>query len=321
MLLAIGCLYCVNNQSLYVLKHQGDVAIIWIHVDAGQICLSSIGIINHIRRALEMSFELVWRDEVYQIVGVKVENWDNGIFLSQPHLTWKILEENQFLTSNAATPMVSGLLLTTAKDDDVAMDQTKYLSVIGSLSYLAIGTHPDIAFAVNYLARFLAKPQKEHWTALKHFLRYLLGTRTKGILFKNDDVNEELEVFCDSNWGCESSRSTHGYVIFLYGCPIGWISRHQACVATSTCHAEYMALGTLARETVWVINVMQELIGIKLKAMMWCDNTAEVKVAMDLHLTKKSHHVGREVDYVNEQIYDGILRVLWIDSWQFSLSL
>lgn len=238
------------------------------------------------------------------------------MFLSQPHLTRTILEDNDFLTSNAATPMVAGLVLTTANDDDVALDQTRYLLIIGSLSYLAVGTRPDIAFAVNYLARFLAKPQKEHWLAVKHVLRYLLGTWTEGILFKNNDVNEELEVYCDSNWGGENSRSTHGYVIFLYGCPIGWMSRQQACVATSTCHAEYMALGRSAREVVWVINVVRELIGIKMKATMWCDNTAAVKVAMDLHLTKKSHHVAREFHYVNEQIYDEVLKVLWIDSAQ-----
>lgn len=64
--------------------------------------------------------------------------------------------------------MVSGLLLTTASSDEHANDQTKYLSLIGSLSYLAVGTRPDIAFTVNYLARFSAKPRVEHWTALKH---------------------------------------------------------------------------------------------------------------------------------------------------------
>lgn len=127
-------------------------------------------------------------------------------------------------------------------------------------------------------------------------------------------MNERLEVFCDANWGREASRSTHGYVIFLFGCPIGWMSRRQGCVATSMCHAEYMSLGVAARETVWVINVLEELIGTKMKALVYCNNTAAVKVAMDLHLTKKSHHVAREFHYVNEQIYDKVLDVVWIDS-------
>lgn len=264
----IGCSYCVNDQSLYVLKHQSETAVIWIHVDDGQICALGQNIINHIRKALEQSFELVWQDEVDQIVGVKVDVRRDGIFLSQPHLTRTILEENGFMTSSAATPMVAGLILATAAEGAAPIDQSKYLSVIGSLSYLAVGTRPDIAFTVNYLARFSAKPQNEHWVALKHLLRYLSGSRNEGILLKNDDVNGELEVFCDSNWGGEYSRSTHGFVIFLFGCPVSWMSRRQGCVATSTCHAEYMALGMTARETVWVINVIEELIGVKMKAII-----------------------------------------------------
>lgn len=70
----IGCSYCVNDQSLYVLKHQSGTAIIWIHVDDGQICASSLEIVNHICKASEMSFKLVWQDNVDQIVGVKIEN-------------------------------------------------------------------------------------------------------------------------------------------------------------------------------------------------------------------------------------------------------
>lgn len=77
-----------------------------------------------------------------------------------------------------------------------------------------------------------------------------------------------------------------------------------------------MALGTYARETVWVFNAVQELIGVKMKSTMWCDNTAAVKVAMELHLTKKSHHVAREFHYINEQIYNDVLKGLWIDSPQ-----
>lgn len=314
VLSGIVCAYCVNDQSIYVLKHKAEVAVVWIHVDDGQICASSLVIIDYIRKALERSFELVWQDNVDQIVGVKIKQDADGLFLSQPNLTRTILEDNGFLTSAAATPMVAGMQLISAEPDAEPVEQNKYLSLIGSLSYLAVGTRPDIAFAVNYLARFSARPQHDHWTALKHLLSYLSSTAEEGIRFKNDDVNNCLEVFCDANWGGEGSRSTHGYIIYLFGNPIGWMSRRQSCVATSTCHTEYMSLGTAARETVWVINVVEELLGSKLKATVFCDNTAAVKVAVDLHLTKKSHHVACEFHYVNEQIDDGVLQVMWIDS-------
>lgn len=250
VLIGIGCAFCASDQSLYVLRYKSDTAILWIHVDDGQICASSLEIVGYIRKALEKSFKLVWQDCVDQIVGIKVEHRTEGLFLSQPHLTRSILSDQGFETSSASTPMVASLQLETAAAGSTPLEASRYLSIIGSLSYLAVGTRPDIAFSVNYLARFSACPQKEHWTAVKHLLRYLSSTIDDGIWFWYGDVNGKLDVYCDANWGGEGSRSTHGYVIFLYGCPVGWASRRQSCVATSTCHAEYMALGTATREVV-----------------------------------------------------------------------
>lgn len=96
-----------------------------------------------------------------------------------------------------------------------------------------------------------------------------------------------LDVFYDGTWGGggESSISTHGYNVFLFGCPIGWMSWRQACVATSTCHSEYTALGASAREMVWVINVLEEVISFWLKSTIYCNNTAAVKATIYLHIT------------------------------------
>lgn len=256
----IGCAFCVRDQSLYVLRYKNDTAIVWIHVDDGQICGLSLEIVKYIRMALEKTFDLVWQEKVEQIVGVKVEHRKEGLFLSQPHLMSSLLEEHGFAMSSAATPMVVELQLETPAAGVPGVDVPRYLSVIGSLSYLAVGTRPNIAFAVNYLARFSACPQSEHWTAVKHLLRYLILTKSHGVMFLYGDVNWRLEVYCNTNWGGEGSRSTHGYFIFLFGCPIGWASRRQSCVATSTCHAEYMALGTATREVMWVINLMHDLV-------------------------------------------------------------
>ncbi|MBW0509714.1 hypothetical protein O181_049429 [Austropuccinia psidii MF-1] len=46
------------------------------------------------------------------------------------------------------------------------LEQKWYQSIIGSLNYLALGTRPDLSFAVGYLARYAGSPQQEHWDAL-----------------------------------------------------------------------------------------------------------------------------------------------------------
>ena len=65
-----------------------------------------------------------------------------------------------------------------------------YLSVIGTLMYLANCTRPDIAFAVNILVKHSANPTHRHQTGAKHILRYLSGTKDLGLFFKrNHDPN------------------------------------------------------------------------------------------------------------------------------------
>ena len=52
-------------------------------------------------------------------------------------------------------------------------NKEEYQSAVGSLFYLSSATRPDVTFAVNNVAKFLANPTKEHWTAVKRILRYL----------------------------------------------------------------------------------------------------------------------------------------------------
>jgi hypothetical protein len=47
------------------------------------------------------------------------------------------------------------------------MSRTPYRSLIGSLMYLAIGTRPDIAHAVQQLCRHLDCYGPVHWEATK----------------------------------------------------------------------------------------------------------------------------------------------------------
>lgn len=65
-----------------------------------------------------------------------------------------------------------------------------------------------------------------------------------------------------------------------------------------------------------MINVVHDIMKVKMKATVFCDNTAVVKVAKDLHLTKRSHHIAREFHYVNEQVFDGNVVVVWIETTQ-----
>jgi hypothetical protein len=69
------------------------------------------------------------------------------------------------------------------EDEQGLRPEVSYLSAIGVLMYLANCTRPDIAFAVNMLAKYSTAPTRRHWVGVKTILRYLKGTQDLGLWF------------------------------------------------------------------------------------------------------------------------------------------
>lgn len=170
---------------------------------------------------------------------------------------------------------------TSPSDDEEKVDQEKYLSAIGSLNYLSVATRPDFTYTINYLARFSADPRKQHWQAIEHVVRYLNTTRATQLTIKpiRTKVETPIHTYVDANWGGEGARSSHGFITYFLNCPIAWTSKRQTCVASSTCHAEYMAMGTACRDAVWLRNLIEDLTGQGNIVKIHCDNTSAIHVA------------------------------------------
>ena len=144
-----------------------------------------------------------------------------------------------------------------------------YPSLVGMLLYLSGNSRPDIAFAVNQAARFNHCPRLIHETAIKRIARYLKGTKDRGLIINPQEQSLILELYSDADfaglWNVEESddpicvRSRTGYVITLGGVPLIWSSKLQTEIATSTMHAEYIALSTSMRELIPVQNVLNDI--------------------------------------------------------------
>jgi hypothetical protein len=68
----------------------------------------------------------------------------------------------------------------------VEVDPTQYQAIVGSLMYAALGTRPDITYAVAALSRYNSGPLTVHLTAAKRVLRYLKTTRTAKLYYSTD---------------------------------------------------------------------------------------------------------------------------------------
>ena len=194
-------------------------------------------------------------------LGLQIEHLRERIFVHQSNYTKRLLK--RFYMDKAtplSTPMV-GRTLDVERDpfrpcediEKILGPEVPYMSAIGGLLYHANCTRPDIAFATNLLARYSSAPTRRHWDGIKHLFRYLQGTVDLGLMYYRKP-EFGLVGFADARYLSDphKARSQTGYVFTIGGTAISWRSQKQTLVATSSNHAETIALHEACRECVWL---------------------------------------------------------------------
>ena len=189
------------------------------------------------------------------------------MFLSQEHTTEVLLERAQMQDCNATQTPCPANTVFSKRDCPAAASPrtTEYASLVALANYLACWTRPDIAFTVNKLCKFMSNPGDTHWQLLKHLLRYLKGTKHKGLLFDFSSSLAQpgtgLHGYCDSSHAdCPDTRhSTLAYVFRLDNAVLSWFSKLHSYVTSCTNHSEYAALFAAAKEAQWLVYLFQDL--------------------------------------------------------------
>eukprot|EP00253_Pinus_taeda_P029318 PITA_29318 len=116
------------------------------------------------------------------------------------------------------------------QEEEEDMSRVTYASAVGSLMYAMVCTRLDITHAMGISCRFMSKPGKEHWTAVKWVFKYLCGTSDYGLCYQGRPGLDRVLDICgivDADWArdLDQRRSTSGYVFNLFGGEISWMSK------------------------------------------------------------------------------------------------
>lgn len=201
--------------------------------------------------------------------GIRVE-WasDGSILLSQEAYIDVVLQRFQMDNyTPSAVPFQQGTVSdvntashTFGKPSATNTDQvTRYAELCGCLMWLYIATRPDLGFTATYNARFAAKPTVAHWRRLRGTLRYLQGTRGRGLRYTPRGT--PLTGFGNSSYTDDITqrRSSQGYLFLLASAPIAWCASLQTLVTLPTFEAAYVALMHATREIVYLIQLLRNL--------------------------------------------------------------
>ncbi len=246
-------------------KHDGrDIVILLIWVDDMILASSSASMLEDVKRTLSKKFKMKDLGVISRFLGIDFKVQPGKIEMSQKSYLQKILQRFNMSDCKAkATPSEQKLNFT---DNSPSFDSRKYRKAIGSLIYAMTSMRPDISWITSKLAQYSQSPTEDHWTAVKHVLRYLKGTLDKSLIFTKSDVDLNLIGFSDADWAgsIEDRKRTPGYCFFLNRNrgAISWKSRKQPTVALSGCEAEYIAISSATLEAKFLKQLINEITNI-----------------------------------------------------------
>ncbi|RVW12059.1 Retrovirus-related Pol polyprotein from transposon TNT 1-94 [Vitis vinifera] len=197
---------------------------------------SDIEKINNLKKQLSKQFAMKDLGAAKQILGMRIirDKANGTLKLSQSEYVKKVLSRfNMNEAKPVSTPLGSHFKLSKeqspkTEEERDHMSKVPYASAIGSLMYAMVCTRPDIAHAVGVVSRFMSRPGKQHWEAVKWILRYLKG-------------------------------SLDTCLCFTGGTAISWASNLQKIVTLSTTEAEYVAATEAGKEMIWLHGFLDEL--------------------------------------------------------------
>nr|GEW54471.1 retrovirus-related Pol polyprotein from transposon TNT 1-94 [Tanacetum cinerariifolium] len=130
-------------------------------------------------------FEMSMMCEIKFFLGLQVNQFSNGIFISQSKYILDILK--RFILENCKTVPTHMVKQAKLKLDLVGkpVDHTDYRSMIGLLMYVTLSM-PDIMFATCMCARYQSHPNEHHVSAVKMIFHYLKGTINLGLWYSKD---------------------------------------------------------------------------------------------------------------------------------------
>ncbi|KAL6334618.1 hypothetical protein AAG906_019470 [Vitis piasezkii] len=280
----IGFKRCEVDHCCYVKSFDNSYIILLLYVDDMPIVGSSIEKINNLKK------QLIIRDKA------------NGTLkLLQSEYVKKVLSKfNMNEAKPVSTPLGSHFKL--SKEHKVP-----YASAIGNLMYAMVCTRSDIAHAVGVVIRFMSKPGKQHWEAVKWILRYLKGSLDTCLCFTGASLKLQGYVDADFAGDIDSRKSTIGFVFILGGTAISWASNLQKIVTLSTIEVEYVAATKAGKEMIWLHGFLDELGKKQEMGILHNDSQSTIFIAKNSAFHSKSKHIQTKCHFIRYFIEDKLV--------------
>ena len=189
--------------------------ILLVYVDDIILTGSSPSLLDDFVTQLGIQFSIKDLCLLHYFLGVQVQPFHGGIFLSQAKYMADLLLNTRMIDCKPSPTPMAFKQPHLANHDDLFPDITEYRRIVGTLQYLTL-TRLDLCYAVNNVCQHMHAPTYGHFQMVKHILRYVKGTISLGLRIAQHS-SFDLYAFSDADWaGCPTTRcSTTGFCTFL----------------------------------------------------------------------------------------------------------
>jgi hypothetical protein len=179
-----NCIYFNIKGSMFI--------ILILYVDDIILASSDKNLLYETKRFLSPNFDTKDLGDASYILGIEIHR-ERTKRCAQPISKCRYRESakkyNMHDCSGMPVLFLKGDKLRTFQNlrNQLVIDQMKlipYASVIMSIMYAQVCTHPNLAFVTEFLDRFQSNPEIKHWKATKKVLRYLQGTKHYMLTYK-----------------------------------------------------------------------------------------------------------------------------------------
>ena len=206
---SMGFKHVQSDHGLYIYLRDDVRLLMPVFVDDITLACKDGAKIDSVIQELSQHFKLRDLGPTTQLLGIEIhrDRPNRQLSISQSQFISNLIQEHGLSDSKpVTTPLNPGTRLSTSmcpQNDAEAleMQQYPYISVVGSLMYLAVTTRPDIAYAAGVLARFNSNPGPAHWQAAKHVLHYLKGTTQHKLVYQPSTSPEPFITYSDADHG------------------------------------------------------------------------------------------------------------------------
>ena len=194
----------------------------------------------------------------------------------------------------------------------------RYREMVGSLTWIANQTRPDIANAIRAAARFSHYPEEVHVKAARKIIECLSATAHLDLTFRKNSKQEEvqldydLETYVNADYAPKAAdrRSVSGVAVCCGGTLVAWFSRTQKCVTLSTTEGEYVTMADGVKETLHVrggLVFLMPSLGSTSVGVFFEHNKGAIDLAKNPLSSSNSKHIDVRYRFLRELVGTGDL--------------